>query len=349
MQAADEHGIYAGVISASETAPAYSYIGTQLQQCLQTQLALFKGSPVAFQAAIATLDAAWKRSHPYHGSILEGVQGISIAYMDADRQTAYLASHGSCRAAAGRVQADQQATVTASQQPSATRAVFAVETIPITDVSCIIVGSSGLWCACVFVTVMLCCPASLHKLLKDHEILHTMFRAQCALGRNAIVHLLLCWFLLVLLACASSSYDCPLMFASQCRREVGPAKAVCRLQTLSQLPSDHQPDQAAHLINYALHAVTGRMRKLSDPRMRALSSVSALQSLWVGSQASYRGYRTPLRRKRGDVHGDLTAIVIQLQESGEASMCYEAASMAQRLSALLHDANIILNHHVMAY
>lgn len=101
---------------------------------------------------------------------------------------------------------------------------------------------------------------------------------------------------------------------------MAPQKALLRMQSLHQLPegSNGGNNAASHLINCALHAVTRRMSRLADPRMRALSSVSALQSLWVGSRANYAGYpRAPVRRKRGDVHSDLTAVVLQLPEQGE--------------------------------
>ena len=52
--------------------------------------------------------------------------------------------------------------------------------------------------------------------------------------------------------------------------------------------------------------------------MASLLSTSQLQQLWVGSRANYRwGGRQPLRRRRGDVHGDLTALVLRLDWDGE--------------------------------
>lgn len=105
-----------------------------------------------------------------------------------------------------------------------------------------------------------------------------------------------------------------LLFGLLRRRELPPAKAMLRLQHYAhEVPSANACNPAAHLINYALHAVTGRMHKSPDLRMRALSSVGALQSLWVGSRANFPGHeRMPMRRRRGDVHSDLTAVVIRL-------------------------------------
>ena len=43
-----------------------------------------------------------------------------------------------------------------------------------------------------------------------------------------------------------------------------------------------------------------------------------LQSLWTGDRSMYRwGKRQPVRRRRGDVHGDLSAIVLRLAWNGE--------------------------------
>ncbi len=42
-----------------------------------------------------------------------------------------------------------------------------------------------------------------------------------------------------------------------------------------------------------------------------------LQSLWTGDRSMYRwGKRQPVRRRRGDVHGDLSAIVLRLAWNG---------------------------------
>ena len=113
-----------------------------------------------------------------------------------------------------------------------------------------------------------------------------------------------------------------------CRKELSPQKVLLRMRALHRLPAPAKAggcDLAQHLTNYALHAVTRRMQGQEDPRMRALSSVSALTRLWVGSIDNYECNlsRVPLRRRRGDVHGDLTAVVIELGASGErASVLY---------------------------
>ena len=51
--------------------------------------------------------------------------------------------------------------------------------------------------------------------------------------------------------------------------------------------------------------------------MASLRSVGDLQQLWVGSRVNYKwGGRQPLRRRRGDVHGDVSAIVLRLDWDG---------------------------------
>ena len=52
--------------------------------------------------------------------------------------------------------------------------------------------------------------------------------------------------------------------------------------------------------------------------MRSLKSVSHLESLHKGSKAAARHKsRQPVRRKRGDVHGDLMALVLRFDWPGE--------------------------------
>ena len=49
----------------------------------------------------------------------------------------------------------------------------------------------------------------------------------------------------------------------------------------------------------------------------------AVQSLYTGDRSLYRwGKRQPVRRRRGDVHGDLSAIVLHIDwaGSGEAPL-----------------------------
>ena len=71
-----------------------------------------------------------------------------------------------------------------------------------------------------------------------------------------------------------------------------------------------------------LQAVAERTRRQqSDPRMASLRSVGDLQQLWVGSRANYKwGGRQPLRRRRGDVHGDISAVVLRLDWDGAARL-----------------------------
>lgn len=61
-----------------------------------------------------------------------------------------------------------------------------------------------------------------------------------------------------------------------------------------------------------------RVSKSSDPRMAVLRDPATLQQLWTGSKRNFKwGGRQPLRRRRGDVHGDLSAVVIRLDWAGE--------------------------------
>lgn len=65
--------------------------------------------------------------------------------------------------------------------------------------------------------------------------------------------------------------------------------------------------------------MAARVSSSADPRMAVLRDPATLQQLWKGSQRNYRwGGRQPLRRRRGDVHGDLSAVVIRLDWAGGA-------------------------------
>ena len=55
---------------------------------------------------------------------------------------------------------------------------------------------------------------------------------------------------------------------------------------------------------------------------------AVLQSLYSGDRSLYKwGKRQPVRRRRGDVHGDLSAIVLHLDWSGSGELrpCSAAA------------------------
>ncbi len=53
--------------------------------------------------------------------------------------------------------------------------------------------------------------------------------------------------------------------------------------------------------------------------MRAIRHVSQLQSLWAGDVGNYKwGGRQPVRRRRGDVHGDMTSVVLRINWPGQS-------------------------------
>lgn len=102
------------------------------------------------------------------------------------------------------------------------------------------------------------------------------------------------------------------------RREMSPDSALLRVQHhCGMVPAANGGNAAAHLINFALHRVAQRLRSSRDPRMRSLREVTHLQSLWMGDKTNFKSsHRQPLRRRRGDVHGDLSAAVLRLQWHG---------------------------------
>ena len=107
-------------------------------------------------------------------------------------------------------------------------------------------------------------------------------------------------------------------FVSLCRQELSSDSAALRMDCYHKhVPTANGANAAAHLNNHALHAVTRRVRASADPRMRSLRNVQHLQRLWVGDRTSVKlSHRQPVRRRRGDVHGDLSAVVLHLQWEG---------------------------------
>ena len=112
----------------------------------------------------------------------------------------------------------------------------------------------------------------------------------------------------------------------------------------ASIPDASNGNGAAHLTNYALHNVTQRTRRMRDPRMQAIRHVSQLQSLWAGDVGNYKwGGRQPVRRRRGDVHGDMTSVVLHFNWPGECvSQCQLCSGLVylqtpqQAVHALLH-------------
>ncbi|KAK9796662.1 hypothetical protein WJX73_001561 [Symbiochloris irregularis] len=123
--------------------------------------------------------------------------------------------------------------------------------------------------------------------------------------------------------------------------EVMQEKALLRLHHHTcEAPSASDSNPALHLTNYALHNVARRQRacKASHPCTPDMSSVAALQSLWVGS-ADEEGTTPPHMRYRGDVHGDMNVIVVQLTHSGSReSSTAQALSRSDMIKAFAGDS-----------
>ena len=74
--------------------------------------------------------------------------------------------------------------------------------------------------------------------------------------------------------------------------------------------------------------------------MRSLQEVHHLNSLWVGDKTNYKGAsRQPLRRRRGDVHGDLSAAVLQLQWEGVRMLALHMHQCCSAFHCQLGDQN----------
>lgn len=103
-----------------------------------------------------------------------------------------------------------------------------------------------------------------------------------------------------------------------CRREVAPFKAALRTHHFFETaPHASNSSAAANLINYSLHCVTQRMKAHTDRRMTSLNSVSNLVSLQAGNKGQFKyGHKQPVRRRRGDVHEDITTIVAYFDWKG---------------------------------
>ena len=104
-----------------------------------------------------------------------------------------------------------------------------------------------------------------------------------------------------------------------CRQEVKAERALLRAERFHQIaPKANSSSAAAHLINYGLHCVTDRLKDSADLRMSSLKSVNNLVSLQTGDKSQYKwGSRQPVRRRRGDVHRDMTVLTAHLHWAGD--------------------------------
>lgn len=115
-------------------------------------------------------------------------------------------------------------------------------------------------------------------------------------------------------------------------RDVTAQNALLRMQHFyATVPTASHGNGAAQLTNYALHNVTQRTKRMGDPRMRAIRHVSQLQSLWAGDVGNYKwGGRQPVRRRRGDVHGDMTSVVLRVNWPGKHQGLSKAGTVLKR-------------------
>lgn len=134
--------------SAIHRVPALTYLRTGLAKAIQAQLELLDGAPGALLAALASLDAAWKRMHPFHHSVLENVTGLSLSYVDASRKLVYLLGYGSACAVAGSTAEPVADSLHASVAGSSlTNAPLHLGAVSLEDVDTIALGSTGMWYA----------------------------------------------------------------------------------------------------------------------------------------------------------------------------------------------------------
>lgn len=133
----------------------------------------------------------------------------------------------------------------------------------------------------------------------------------------------------------SQRVDTILLGSSGYWQEVAPQKALLRMQCYHQkAPQANGGAAAAHLVNFALHQVTQRLRNHRDPRMASLKSVNNLLSLQTGDKQAYKwGSRQPVRRRRGDVHDDLTAAVFHLDWEGRQNSLKESSKKLRQALA----------------
>ena len=144
LQAEDEDHIFAAILTATGNAPGLNYLRIKLYQQLQAQLRLQNGAAAAMPASIAALDAAYRRLHPFHGDIMEGVS-LTMVYVDSVSNAIYLASTGGAGSAASSSSDSQSLHVTGRHQSSA-RKQLDVEVLPLDrETDCIVLGSAGLW------------------------------------------------------------------------------------------------------------------------------------------------------------------------------------------------------------
>ena len=306
--------LFAAVISAERTARGGNFLRRNMHRELTHQITAVGDVHKAIRAAIFSLDRTWRDMHPFNRNVLEGVS-LSAAYVDLSTNILYLASTGGCRVIVGSRNSQAEVQVTAdvgrSSAPdgSSPRSLSSgIATIQLTEaVDTIILGSQGLWWA--------------------SHLLNAYIQARCMQMQSSP-------YLVSPIDHALTS-ACPFNFVADsifpsCRRDLPAQNALLRMQHYyATVPNASHGNGAAHLTNYALHNVTQRTRRMRDPRMRAIRHVSQLQSLWAGDIGNYKwGGRQPVRRRRGDVHGDMTSVVLHVNWQGQCMFSLHTSCQA---------------------
>ena len=136
------------MFTASGAAPGLPYLRVKLHQAMQAQLRLQRGDISAITAALASINSAWRRLHPFHGDVLAGVS-FTFVYIDLNYQTVFLASKGSCQAAACGIEEHKAVVVSAPQALDGRvkeDGSIQIQSMPLDHrLDGLVLGSAGLW------------------------------------------------------------------------------------------------------------------------------------------------------------------------------------------------------------
>jgi len=274
--------IFVAVLTSEPNAHGGDHLRRNLHRQLQQEL-IAEGGNVekAFRSALFLLERNFKALHIQNSPLLSGTQ-IAAAYVDLTAGQLYLLSNGGCRAVvASRDGAEQLLVSHELGRPSPEETAAAVE-------SSSVVGSQ-------------------RKAAARAAAQRGVFTTGGPLGPNSIVSVPI-----------TGDVESITLGSSGLWRELPAQQAAVRVSSLAaSAPHALGGNSAAALAQLALQNVAVRCSASKDPRMSALRDPATLQQVWTGSKRNYRwGGRQPLRRRRGDVHGDLSAVVLRFDWAG---------------------------------
>lgn len=324
--------VFAAVLTSERYAHGGEHLRRNLYREVTQQLKLTPIDPLAaLKTSLIALDVKFRALHHYNANVLSGTQ-ITAAYLDLSTNKLHVISNGGCRVVVAARRAGAPHVVIELGRPTVRAPPAAVAATAGTheDIGRRTPSESGPRSG-ASAPQQSSAAASWRGTAEGAGPTQPLEPPKLANG----AHLLPAGMATVEL---TEDVESIILGSPGLWRELTAHQAALRAQEMVKCaPHATGGNTAAHLTQLALQAVAARTsRQISDPRMSSLRTPGHLQQLWMGSRANYRwGGRQPLRRRRGDVHGDLSALVLRLDwDSGEMLRKGSMQSKMRRMSSM---------------